>query len=217
MDRIRADLRDIDKIDIQKQGFSIAKAPPRRALGDVEKKALRSALDLWKLLSPEAMIFHNPLDMADRPPRVDILPPTTVPVGMVPRTRPEATLALGITSQAFKVVGISTSGGIYGSTTRELGVYIGGSVGIWTNAGFGVGPTYTMVFGPPSDFAGVSWGVGVDIGFGLVGLGGVLLFSLPPFRVLGYSVSLSAGVTTLPVNVEVSVGLTKTKPVLNFR
>lgn len=47
------------------------------------------------------------------------------------------------------MVGITTSGGIYGSTTGELGVYIGGSVGIWTNAGAGVGPTYTMVFGPP--------------------------------------------------------------------
>jgi hypothetical protein len=76
---------------------------------------------------------------------------------------------------------------------------------------------YTFIFGPPSDFAGVSWGVGCDIGVGIVGVGAMLLFTLPPIRCLGYAVSLSVGPTSLPFDVTVQMGITSTKPVLNFK
>lgn len=217
MNEIRADLRDLDKIDVERQGIPIGTAPPRRKLGPVERSALDSAIGLWSFFNRQAELFRDPMIISDKRPRVTITPPPKTPVGMTPASKSEATLGLGLTSSAFAVVGITTSGGVYGSTTGELGVYIGGSTGIWTNVGAGVGPTYTMVFGPPSDFAGVSIGVGADIGAGLVGFGAMLLFSPPPVRFLGYSVSLSLGVTSIPYDVTVQVGFTGAKPVLNFK
>jgi len=214
---VNIDLRDVDNIDIQALGKLLGPPPPRTKLGPIEKAALSAAIDIWNLANPQAVLFRNPIDMADSPPTVTIAKPSSVPVGMATRAKDDVTLALGLTGSAFNVVGISVSGGVYGSTTGELGVYTGGSVGVWTNAGSGMGPEYTMIFGPPSDFAGVSWGVGCDIGVGIVGTGAMLLFTLPPFRCLGFSVALSVGPTSLPFDVTVQASITSTKPVLNFK
>jgi len=214
---ITIDLRDVDNIDIQGRGRLLGGAPPRRKLGGAEKTALGAAIDLWKLFFPQAEMFRDPMIISDTPPSVSIRKPSRVPVGVTPRPKDEVTLALGMATTAFAVVGVSVSGGVYGSTNGELGVYTGGSVGVWTNVGASVGPQYTMIFGPPSDFAGVSWGVGCDLGAGIVGVGGMLLFTLPPYRCLGFSVSLAIGPTSLPYDVTVQAGITTTKPVLRFR
>ncbi|MCC6129771.1 MAG: hypothetical protein IT186_07560 [Acidobacteria bacterium] len=188
MKNITIDLRDVDNIDIQGRGRVLGGSPPRRKLGLVEKKALGAAMDLWKVFYPQASLFRDPMIISDTPPSLTIKKPSKVPVGMTPRTKEEATLALGMTTTAFAVVGVSVSGGVYGSTNGELGVYTGGSVGLWTNVGVSMGPQYTFIFGPPSDFAGVSWGVGCDIGVGIVGVGGdapLHAAAVPVPRVLG--------------------------------
>jgi hypothetical protein len=212
------DLRDLDNFDIQANGQLLGAPPPHNPIGPVQKLALEGAIDLWKLVFPQAVLFREPINVADNKPSVTIQKPSTVPVGLTPRAKDECTIALGITGSAFAVIGISISGGVYGSTTGELGVFTGGSVGVWTNVGASLGPQYVMVFGPPSDFAGVSFGVGCDIGVGLVGVGAMMLFSLPPIRCLGISVSLSLGTPgSLPFDVTAQIGITSTKPLLNFK
>jgi hypothetical protein len=214
---VRADLRDVDNINIQGRGKLLSAAPPRRVLNDIEKKALQGAIELWRLFNPQAELFRLPIEMSENPPRVDIIPPKKVAVGLTPGSKAAATLALGLSGSAFAVVGISISGGVYGSTNGELGVYTGGSAGVWTNVGASFGPQYTFIFGPPADFAGVSWGVGCDIGIGIVGVNAMMLFTLPPFRCLGYTVGVSVGTTKLPFDVTVQASFTATKPVLNFK
>ncbi|MBK5963359.1 hypothetical protein CCR95_04455 [Thiocystis minor] len=217
MQTIRIDLRDVDHIDIQGRGHFLPPAPPKRRLDATEKKALDGALELWKLFNPQAEIFRTPIELSEHPPRVDIIPPSHVPVGLTPASKAAATLALGLNASAFAVVGISVGGGLYGSTNGELGVYNSGGLGLWSNIGVSAGPQYTFIFGPPSDFGGISWGVGCDVGPGLVSGGAMLLFSLPPFRCLGYSVSVSVGTTRLPFDVTVQASLTTTKPLLYFK
>jgi hypothetical protein len=170
-----------------------------------------------KNFNPQSGILRYPVEISEHPPRIDIISPSRVPVGLTAGSKSAATLALGVNTAAFYGLGISVGAGLYGSTTRELGVYTGGSVGVWTNIGYSAGLQYTFIFGPPSDFGGVAIGVGCDVSGVLVGGGAMLLFSLPPFRCLGYSVGVGVGYSTLPFDVTVQVGITTPKPLLYFK
>lgn len=59
--------------------------------------------------------------------------------------------------------------------------------------------------------------MGCDVEAGCIGIGETLLFTLPPIRLMGYSVSLTVGTPSPPVTLTVQVGVTVTKPLLVLR
>jgi hypothetical protein len=216
MKTVKADLRDIDKLDIQRQGSALTPIPARRTLGPVEKSALQGAVSVAGLFNPQANLLNEPIGVSVAKPTLSIILPSTVPVGLASKPGvTDVTLAVGLGVSAFAVIGVTGSAGLYGSTTPELGVFASVGGGWWTNVGAAVGPVVTLIFGTPSDLSGVSWGVGCDAKFMVGSIGGLLLFSPPPFRFLGIAVSLSVGPSAIPAfDVTVQVSNTFTKPLL---
>jgi hypothetical protein len=213
MDRIRFDLRELNRINVEQMGRRLDSVPLGRRLPTSEQSVIRSAVAGARSLSPAGGCFDEPFRVAERRPRVDVIPPASLPepgrVRRVVTMSPvrDVTLAVGGTIQAMAVVGVTAAAGIYGSTTSEVGLFGSVGGGWWTNVGAGAGIVVTVILGPPSDFAGVSWGVGCDARFMAGSIGGLLLFSPPPFRFLGVSVSLTVGPSAIPafdVTVQVS-------------
>ena len=159
------------------------------------------------------------------PPSVGLLRPSKMPVHFELSKSSQLTVAGALTVSAFAAVGVVGSGGVYGSTTREVGVFLSGGGGIFTNYGVSGGAEYTFIFGTPADFSGPYFGVGVSVsGPPPIGVGGTLLFSpsMPPtlpitLTLMGFSVAVTVG-TPSPIPVTVSAVVTDTKiwPVLRF-
>jgi hypothetical protein len=146
-----------------------------------------------------------------------------MPVGFALSKSTNLTIAAALTESAFAGVGAVVSGGVYGSTTREIGVFATGGGGIFTNFGLSAGGEYTYVLGTPADFAGPYFGVGVSIsGPPPIGVGGMLLFSptltIPvTLTLMGFSVSVTVNTPSpIPVTVTAEVTNTKIWPVLRF-
>lgn len=216
MQTVKADLRDIDKLDIQRQGSTLAPIPPRRTLNTAEKTALKGAIQVGSLFVAQTGVLREPIAVSESRPSISVTMPSRVPVGMTPKASvTDITLAVGLGVAAFAVIGVTGSAGLYGSTTPELGVFASIGGGWWTNVGAGLGPVVTLIFGTPADLGGVSWGIGCDAKFMAGSIGGLLLFSPPPFRFLGIAVSLSVGPSAIPAfDVTVQVSNTFTKPLL---
>jgi hypothetical protein len=216
MKSVKADLRDIDKLNIQAQGSALVPIPARRTLNTADKTALKGAITVGSIFSPQAGLLNEPIGVSETKPTISVTMPSTVPVGLTPKSSvTDITLAVGLSVSAFAVIGVTGSAGLYGSTTPELGVFASVGGGWWTNVGAGVGPVVTLIFGTPSDLSGVSWGIGCDAKFMAGSIGGLLLFSPPPFRFLGIAVSLSVGPSAIPAfDVTVQVSNTFTKPLL---
>lgn len=91
------------------------------------------------------------LQISEKPPAVKVVPSPTVP--MTSKSR-DLTVGFGLTGTAAAVAGINLSGGVYGSTTLEFGVFgtAGFVIGIVYGASGGI--ELTFVFGTPVDFAG---------------------------------------------------------------
>jgi hypothetical protein len=217
MKPIKADLRDLDKLDIQAQGRPLTPIPPRRSLGAAEKAALKAAVSAGGVLTAQANLLKEPISVSETKPTISVLMPSKMMVGLAKKLPSfDLTLAVGLGVDAFAVVGVTGSAGLYGSTTPELGVFASAGLGWWSNVSVSVGPVITLIFGPPSDLAGVSWGVGCDVKFMVTGsIGGLLLFAMSPFRFLGIAVQLAAGVTAIPAfDITIQVSDTWTKPIL---
>ena len=215
MNYFRADLRQLDLLDIPKQSTPLAGTPQRRNLKASEKKALKSALALSKRFDPQFGMLEEPIGVSESPPPITVLPPAKVPVGMTSGPSKDLTMAAGIQASALAVVGVTAQGGIYGCTNKELGVYFSVGGGWWTNIGANAGPVVTIIFGPPKDMTGVALGIGADVKFMAGAIGGLLLFSPPPIRFLGFAVSLAVGPSAIPAfDVTIQVSNTWTKPIL---
>jgi hypothetical protein len=215
MNYVRADLRQLDLLDIPKQSSPLVGTPQRRMLTASEKKALKSTLALSKKFNPQLGLLEEPISVAEKPPSLVVIPPAKVPVGMAGSGAKVITLGVGLQVSAMAVVGVSAQGGIYGATTHELGAYFSIGGGWWTNIGANVGPVITFIFGPPSDMAGVAIGIGADVKFMAGAIGGLLLFSMPPIRFLGFAISLAVGPSAIPAfDVTIQVNNTWTKPIL---
>ena len=171
---------------------------------------------LRALFSSQASLLKEPISVSETKPTIAVTMPSTVPVGLTPKPSvTDITLAVGLNVDVFAVIGVVGSAGLYGSTTPELGVFASVGGGWWTNVGVGAGPVIELIFGTPSDLSGVSWGIGCDVRFMTGAIGGLLLFSPPPFRFLGIAVSLAVGPTAIPAfDVTVQVTNTFTKPLL---
>lgn len=196
---IRADLRDLDRLDIQGRGSPVPPFPPRRILNNAEKAALKAAVDLWAVFrfdeAPIAPLIKQVIEVSESRPTIVVKKPNTVQVN-----DGAFTLALGFNPEAFVVGGVTGTVGIYGSTTGELGVFGSIGPGFWfPNVGASTALTLTGIFGPPSDLSGLAWGLGCDVVLGPT-WGGLLLFgptggpwrpSSPIGRFLGVTVSVS--------------------------
>jgi hypothetical protein len=203
----------------------VRSSPPRRRLPQGECDALVSALDAGKAISPSLGCLLEIVRVGISPPTVGLLRPSKMPVHFELSKSSQLTVAGALTVSAFAAVGVVGSGGVYGSTTREVGVFLSGGGGIFTNYGVSGGAEYTFIFGTPADFSGPYFGVGVSVsGPPPIGAGGTLLFSpsMPPtfpitLTLMGFSVAVTAG-TPSPIPVTVSAVVTDTKiwPLLRF-
>src|SRR5712692_1664388 len=126
MDSLTLDLRQIDRVDVQKLGFPLTAAAPRHPLGALERAALKSALSFGKSANPQLGLALEAIGVADRRPVVTIFPPTPTPtvttttISTFPvsiSTKTDLTVAVGLIGSVFGIAGGSLEGGVYGSTT----------------------------------------------------------------------------------------------------
>jgi hypothetical protein len=221
MDKFRADFRALDKLNIVKLGKPVTPGPARKTLNQTESKVVDSLASFGQMLGqPTANLIKELARIPKSPPAVTVLPPLTVSFGLGPSALKVITLSIGGNLEAFGLVGATFQSGLYGSNSPELGIFTSVGAGLFTGVGVSSGLVLTCVFGPPSSFAGIAWGVGVDVTIpglnGLVAGGAMLLFTAPPtVRFLGYSAGLSAGFSgPLPITVSLQVSSTATKPLL---
>ena len=200
-------------------------APPRRVLPQGERDALVSALEVGKTFSPMLSQVLEIVNIGIKRPAVTVLRPPKMPVHFEFSKSSQLTVAGALTVSAFAGIGVVGSGGVYGSTTREVGVFLTGGGGIFTNFGLSGGGEYTFILGTPADFAGPYFSVGVSVsGPPPIGVGGNLLFSpSTPLTVpitltlMGFSVSVTVNTPSpIPVTVTAEVTNTKIWPVLRF-
>lgn len=227
MQSFRADFRQLDRLEgaFLPRPAPVRPAPGRRKLPPGERAALVSALEFGKTFSPGLSSLLEIINIGVSPPLLSILRPLAMPVGFALSKSTHLTIADALTASAFAGVGAVVSGGVYGSTTREVGVFATGGGGIFTNFGLSAGGEYTYIMGTPADFAGPYFGVGVGVsGPPPIGVGGMLLFSptLPPtmpvtLTLMGFSVSVTVNTPSpIPVTVTAEVTNTKIWPVLRF-
>jgi hypothetical protein len=213
MDRLRVDFRNILNLDVPRRGRRVPGGPPRRRCGGVEQALVSTAVSGAARLSNRGRILNEVVELADAGRRIPVsLIGGRGSMVFAPPTSSVVTVGVGSSVSAFAAIGITFGAGLYGSTKPELGIYTSGGGGIWTNAGVSASLQVTFVFGPPSDFGGMSWGVGVGCDIPGVGLGvsAMVLFSAsgPPYRFLGFSYGLGAGVSVLPVEYTFQVSST---------
>jgi hypothetical protein len=157
-------------------------------------------------------------------------------LGAIPGVRirspsPDFTVAVGVTGSAGAGVQVGGGAGIYFWNKRpsgEIGVYGSFSVGMITNAGLSIGDQIALMFGSASSvLAGDSISLGVDIDIGFGSIGGQLILSAPPVsagwpptiglsgwtpEVIGIGLTLTVGISALPVSYSVMPGRTWIKP-----
>ena len=227
MESFRADLRQLDRLEgaFLPRPTPLRSAPRRRDLPQVERSALVSALEFGKTFSPTLGSLLEIVNVGASPPKLSVLRPLRMPVGFALSKSTNLTIAAAVTVSAFAVVGVVGSGGLYGSTTREIGVFLTGGGGIFTNVGLSGGGEYTFILGTPADFAGPYFGVGVSVsGPPPIGVGGTLLFSprLPltipiTLTLMGWAVAVTVNTPSpIPVTVTLEVTNTKLWPKLRF-
>ena len=201
-------------------------APPRRRLSEGERDALVSTLETGARALASLNALLEAIKVGISHPPVSLHRPTTMPVNFALSKSSQLTVAGAVTISAFASVGVVGSGGVYGSTTGEIGVFLSGGGGIFTNVGLSGGGEYTFIFGTPTDFSGPYFGVGIGVsGPPPIGVGGTLLFApsmAPTFPItltlMGFSVSVTVN-TPSPIPVTVTAVVTDTAiwPVLRFK
>lgn len=227
MQTFKADLRQLDRLEAAflPRPTPLRPASRRRDLPKGERAALVSALDVGKTFSPGLGSLLEIVNVGVSPPPRTILPPLRMPYGFAMSKSPHLTVAGAYTGSVFAGVGYVASAGVYGSTTREIGVFISGGGGIFTNFGFSGGGEITFILGTPADFEGPYFGIGVSVsGPPPIGLGGTLLFApkLPltipiTLTLMGWAVALTVSTPSpIPVTVTLEVTNTKIWPKIRF-
>lgn len=227
MERFFADFHQLERLD----GPSLPPPRPlppakrRRELPPRERAALISALDFAKALNLPLGALPEIVNIGVSPPAVTVLGPAAMPVGFALSKSRDLTVAGALAVSAFAGGGIVGSGGVYGSTTKEIGLFLTGGVGIFSNIGLSAGGEYTFILGTPLDFSGPYFSAGVSVsGPPPLGVGGMLLFapSMPltiplTLTLMGFSVSITASTPSpIPVTVTLQVTDTKIWPALHF-
>ena len=128
MQSFRADFTQLALLDgdLLPRPTPVRSAPPRRVLPQVARDALVSDLDVGKTLSPSLGSLLEILRVGISVQTVSLLRPAKMPVNFALSKSSELTVAGALTVSAFAAVGVVGSGGVYGSTTREVGVFLSG-------------------------------------------------------------------------------------------
>ena len=217
MDRIIVDCRRLERLDVVRFKKKL-KSPPQRHFGSIEGSIVSGAISAAARVSKVARLLKEIAALGEKARAIKMtLKGGNGPMFKMPRKSRFLTAGLGASSAVFAGVGITSAAGIYGSNKPEFGCYTSAGAGCWTNLGASSELQVAYVFGPPSDFGGVSWGVGVSADMPGAGFGVScqVMFSAsgPPFRMLGFTVGIGVGVSALPADISLTVSSTKLVPV----
>jgi hypothetical protein len=217
-DTLSFNLVDLDLLDIDRFKVPVRPPPPPKPLPPTQRKILEESADLAARFTDIGNVILQLLALAKSPPAVVLKGPKSIPVGMPGVPPIPITYAIGLNASVFAGVGFTGAVGLY-AHGPEFGFYDSFGPGFWlTNLGSSVGGELTFAFGPPSVLGGVSVGVGCNLSLeGSIGVGGTLLFSPPPFRLIGLSASVSTGLSALPLDVTVQVTSTNVRPLMNVK
>jgi hypothetical protein len=201
---------------------TVVRPGPRRRKNSVERAAMLAAMEVAKPFRPRLGGPLEVLEFSLHPPTISVV--TSPTVAIAASASPDLTLALGWMGSAGWIAEVAAEGGVYGSTTLEFGVFdtLGFVLGLAT--GVSVGVEYTLVFGPPSDFAGLFIAFQASIGpkeLGGLAIGGSLLFAVGPPTAAGPSLTFKGltlngtfGWSALPVSLSVEWSNTRLKPLI---
>lgn len=242
MAQIKLDLRQLDLLDIRKQAKPITFVESRTKLDRTRATLLKSSVSLAAKLDPRLKAILDYLDISESSLKASVLKPSRVPVGPVGPIPPlraptrttfkplvtaspalahmQITFALGLEASFFWVGGVSiTPIGLYVSPepAKEIGLFTSVSPGMWTIMGFGVGPTLTAILGGPSDFSGVSFGIGADLGSEIGVSGGAMLLFSPSFSFLGLQIGIAVGSSIVPSDITIQTSITATTPIVHYK
>jgi hypothetical protein len=213
--QFQIDLRGLVGLDPMRSGFAVDGAPTRRSLGPIERQALRASLSVAGRrgrLAEQTMEVGNGSRHS-----LTLGAPGRGLTFALPASTSIFTVAAGVNVGAFAGVGVGF-GGVYGSNKPESGLFICANDGVFLNVGVSAGAQLTWVFGPPSTFAGVSWGAGVSVDIpGVVSVGGAVWFSLvyrphPILTLIAVSVDASFGISVLPLTFSLQRSRTRLIP-----
>jgi hypothetical protein len=219
VDRIQANFTRIANLDVQRLKVPISGGPPKHVSHPQEASRLSSLLSVASRVSSTAGMLKEIVDIANlmRAIPVNLIGAKGAMFSPPPNTG-IMTIGAGSSGSIFSIVGVTVGQGIYASNSPEFGFYHGIGGGYWTNVGVSGGIQLTYVMGPPSDFGGLSWAVGVDCDIPGVGMGlsAAVLFSAsgPPYQLQGWCVGIGAGVSALPVSLSFQVSNTKLIPLV---
>jgi hypothetical protein len=185
MDGFTLDCRELENWDFEAQppiplpnGRTPKRLQPREVTG------LKSALGLGKSFSPPLATAEELLGIAGGGVPATIL----VPPGMRLSSKYRVTFSKSpfftgsgaIAGSANAIAGGVLAGGIYASTTREVGVFVTYGAGLFINTpAASIGQEWTFIKGTPVDFSGIYFGVGLS------------LTAIPPFFCIGVTVLFS--------------------------
>ena len=121
MDRIQVDFRQFDAAHVANLRKDTVRSPGAQPQTGISGSLLRSAVSAGASVSQALKMANEVLNISIRRPRVDWLPsPKAVAAA---GSASDVTLALGFVGSAAYVVGPRGGGGIYGSTSGEIGFY----------------------------------------------------------------------------------------------
>ena len=204
--------------------------------GGFQDTLVRGAINSVSGVARRGPLLRDSLDMIS-PPLGNLTLTGIIPGVRIRSPRPDFTIAAGITGSAGAIVNVGGGAGIYFWNKRprgEVGLYGSLSVGMITNIGASIGDQLCLMFGPAGTvLAGDSITIGVDIDIGVISIGGMLILSAPPVslswpptftswpppaiigwtpEVIGIGMTLTAGISALPVSYTVMPGRTWIKP-----
>lgn len=202
---------------------TLVRAGPQTRKTSIERAAMKAAFELARPLNHRLDAALEVLELSTHPPTVSMVPSRAVAIAA--HALPIVTVAVGLGGSIGYVAELAGEGGVYGSTTLEFGLFstLGFIMGV--AAGVAVGADYTLVFGPPSDFAGifVAFQASVSVtALGPLSVGGSLLFAVgpptptgsAPLTFKGISLTGMAGLSPLPASLSIEWSNTTLKPLV---
>jgi hypothetical protein len=217
MDHLTIDYSAIRQIDVARQGTRLTNPVTYKPVTGTERSVLDSAISNAPGNAGSLLRDIRSLATAGTPI------PTKFVGGAagfaVPASKTmDITVGVGAAVDfSFAIFFCNFGRGFYGSTTKEVGWYDAQAAGLGTpNVSVSVNlPVITIIFGPPSDFAGLGAAITVDCSFAppsKFGVTGSLLFSASPFRLVGVSFAGTYGFSAVPMDIAITSTPTELHP-----
>ena len=123
MRQVKADLRQLDNLDIPRQAVRLkGNAPSLAQIQAFQRPMLKTAIDLGSSASQTISLCHEPVSIFESAPTVTLLPPISAPIttalaaGIASGTI-VITLGIGLEANGFAFLGATVQGGLYGSNS----------------------------------------------------------------------------------------------------